>query len=109
MPETTTDLYRRGSASSPRLDHVRVGKDIDAFERDSILWVRGRSGGVSTFSRPGFGPHWWRLSQGYIYPGALDIVNDHGHHYSWEPNVDMPLATYGALLAAVHPHFIKVT
>ena len=109
MPETPTDLYRRGSASSPRLDHVRVGKDVEAFERDSMLWVRARSGGVSTFSRPGFGQHWWRLPQGYIYPDTVDVVNDYGHHYSWEPNVDMPLAKYVALLAAVHPHFIRVT
>ena len=42
MSETRTDLYRRGSASSPRLDHVRVGKDIEAFERDGIIWVRER-------------------------------------------------------------------
>jgi hypothetical protein len=109
MPETTTDLYRRGSASSPRLDHVRVGKDIEAFERDSMLWVRARSGGVSTFSRLAFGQHWWRLPQGYSYPDTLDVVNDYGHHYSWEPNVDMPLAEYVALLVAVHPHFIRVT
>ena len=47
--------------------------------------------------------------QGYIYPDTLDVVNDHGHHYSWEPNVDMPLAAYVASLAAVHPHFIRVT
>jgi hypothetical protein len=108
MPETTTDLYRRGSASSPRLDHVRVGKDIEVFERDSVLWVRARSGGVSTFSRPAFGQHWWRLPQGYSYPDTLDVVNDHGHHYGWEPNVDMPLTEYVALLVAVHPHFIRV-
>jgi hypothetical protein len=37
MPETTTDLYCRGSASSPRLDHVHVGKDIEAFERQYTL------------------------------------------------------------------------
>jgi hypothetical protein len=109
MPETTIDLYRRGSSSSPRLDHVRVGKDIDSFERDSMLWVRARSGGVSTFSRPGFGQHWWRLPQGYIYPEALYVVNDHGNHYNWEPNVDMSLANYIMLLAAVHPYFIKMT
>jgi len=86
-----------------------VGKDIEAFERDSVLWVRARSGGVSTFSRPAFGQHWWRLLQSYSYPATLDVVNDYGHHYSWEPNVDMPLAEYIALLVAVHPHFIRVT
>lgn len=109
MPETTTDLYRRGSASSPRMDHVRVGKDIYSFESDGMLWVRARSGGVSTFSKQGFGQHWWRLPRGYIYPDILYVVNDHGNHYNGEPNVDMPLAEYVALLAAVHPHCLKVT
>jgi hypothetical protein len=63
---------------------------------------------VSTFSRPGFGQHWWRLPQGYFFPDTLAVMNDHGHHYNWEPSVDMPFATYVALLAAVHPHFVKV-
>ena len=46
---------------------------------------------------------------GYTYPDALSVVNDHGNHYSWEPRVEMPLADYVALLAAVNPHFIKVS
>lgn len=53
MLETTTDLYRRGNAASPRLDHVRVGKDILTFERDGVVSVTAHSGGVSTFARPG--------------------------------------------------------
>ena len=109
MPETTTDLYRRGSASSPRMDHVRVGKDISPFERDGVLWVAARSGGVSTFASQGIGTHWWRLPQGYTYPDTLAVVNDHGNHYNWEPRADMPLAEYVALLAEVNAHFIKVS
>ena len=109
MPETTTDLYRRGSASSPRMDHVRVGKDITSFERDGVLWVAARSGGVSTFSSQGVGTHWWRLPRGYTYPDTLVAVNDHGNHYNWEPSADMPFAEYVTLLAAVHPHCIKVS
>jgi hypothetical protein len=109
MPETTTDLYRRGSAASPRIDHVRVGKDIAPFQRDGMLWVAARSGGVSTFSRQGIGTHWWRLPRGYIYPATLAVVHDHGNHYNWEPSVEMPLAEYVAFLAEVHPHFIKVS
>src|SRR4029453_15294359 len=84
MPETTTDLYRMGSASSPRMDHIRLGKDISPFEKDGVLWVVARSGGVSTFSMQGFGRNWGRLSQGDTYPYALSVVNDHGSHYSWE-------------------------
>jgi hypothetical protein len=109
MPETTTDLYRMGSTSSPRMDHVRLGKDIAPFEKDGVLWVAARSGGVSTFSMQGFRRNWWRLPQGYAYPDALSVVNDHGNHYSWEPRVEMPVADYVALLAAVNPHFMKVS
>ena len=109
MPETPTDLYRRGSALSPRMEHVRAGKDISLFERSGVLWVAARSGGVSTFSIQGFGRNWWRLPRGYVYPNDFHIVNDHGNHYNWEPNVDMPFSDYVALLAAVHPHFLKVS
>ena len=109
MPETTTDLYRMGSAASPRMDHVRLGKDISPFEKDGALWVTARSGGVSTFSMQGFGRNWWRLPQGYAYPDTLYVVNDHGNHYSWEPRVEMPVADYVALLAAVNPHFMKMS
>lgn len=109
MPETTIDLYWRGSASSPRMDHVRAGKDICPFERDGVLWVAARLGGVSTFSIQGFGKHWWRLPGGTTYPYALYVVNDHGNHYNWEPNADIPFSDFVALLAEVNPHFIKVS
>lgn len=108
MPETTTNLYRRGNASSPRMDHVRAGKDIYTFEKNGALWVAARSGGVSTFSIQDPGKNWWELPQGYIYPDNLYVVNDHGNHYSWEPHVDMPLSDYVVLLAALNPHFVKV-
>lgn len=108
MPETTTDLYRRGNASSPRMDHVRVGRDILTFAKDGVLWVTARSGGVSTFTRLGVGFHWWRIPRGYPYPETLMVVNDHGDHYAWEPRSDMPLTAYVALLATIHPHCIAV-
>ena len=90
------------------MDHVRAGKDIHTFEKNGALWVAARSGGVSTFSIQGPGKNWWELPQGYIYPDNLYVVNDHGNYYSWEPNVDMPLSDYVALLAALNPHFFKV-
>jgi len=91
------------------MNHVRAGKDISSFERDGILWVAARSGGVSTFSSQGVGQHWWRLPRGYTYPRTLYVVNDHANHYNWEPNADMPLSEYVAILAEVNPHFIKVS
>jgi hypothetical protein len=91
------------------MDHIRIGKDIYPIERNGVLWVAARSGGVSTFSRPGIGKNWWGLPQGFMYPTTLLVVNDHGNHYSWEPSVEMPLSNYVALLVAVNPHFIKVS
>jgi hypothetical protein len=107
MPQTTTDLYRRGNASGPRLTHVRIGKDIVAFPSGGTDWVSARSGGVSTFSVQGPGPNWWLLAAGFDHPDDLLVVNDHGDHYNWEPNVDLPLADYIRLLASVEPAFRK--
>jgi hypothetical protein len=96
MP-THTDLYRLGNASSPRMDNVRVGKDIETYDRNGDTWVQARSGGVSTFSSPigGVGnlaKNQWKLDRGYSYDPLLYVVNDHGNHYNWEPNRDMPLS-----------------
>ncbi|MND05885.1 hypothetical protein D3C83_269320 [compost metagenome] len=57
----------------------------------------------------GMGRNWWRLPRGYAYPDVLAVMNDHGNHDSWEPRVEMPVADYVALLAAVNPHFMKVS
>ena len=109
MPKTTTDLYRRGNVSGPRMTRVRTGKDMVTFPRGGADWVAARSGGVSTFSVQGQARNWWFLPAGLDYPGELVVVNDHGNHYNWEPNVDMPLAAFLALLASVEPAFRKVS
>jgi hypothetical protein len=109
MPQTTTDLFRRGNASSPRLTHVRIGKDIVTYASGGTDWVIARSGGVSTFSVQGLGPNWWLLPAGFDYPDDLLVVNDHGEHCNWEPNADLPLADYIRLLAGVEPAFRKVS
>ena len=109
MPKTNTDLYRRGNASGPRLAQVRNGKDIVAYLSQGVFWVAAHSGGVSTFSVQGPGKHWWLLPAGFDYPSELSVVNDHGEHYSWEPNVDLTLADFIALLASVEWAFRKVS
>src|SRR5262249_2060986 len=68
MPKTTTDLYRRGNASGPRMAHVRLGKDIVTFPKGASEWVAARSGGVSTISVQGPGTNWWCLPAGFDYP-----------------------------------------
>ncbi len=109
MATTTTDLFRRGNAASARLTHVRLGKDIDVFQINGVDWVAAHSGGISTFSVQPPGANWWLLPVGYDYPDDLALANDHGDHYSWEPNVDMTLADYIALLASVQAAFQKVS
>ena len=68
-----------------------------------------RSGGISTFAAQGPGRNWWLLPAGSDYPTELLVVNDHGNHYNWEPNIDLPLADFIALLASVEPAFVKVS
>lgn len=108
MPTTITDLYRRGNAGSSRMTHVRVGKDVPVFQINGIDWVAAHSGGVSTFSVQRPGANWWHLPAGYDYPDELAVVNDHGDHFNWEPNVEMPLADYITLLADVESAFQKI-
>jgi hypothetical protein len=109
MPQTITDLYRRGNAAGPRMARVRIGKDIVIYQNQGVDWVRAHSGGVSTFSVQGPGRNWWLLPAGFDYPADLSVVNDHGDHYSWEPNIDLPLTDFMALLASVEAAFRKVS
>jgi hypothetical protein len=91
------------------MDHIRIGKDISVYQYLGSTWVKAHSGGVSTFSRQGWGKNWWELESEYEYPDDLLVINDHGTHYSWEPNKDMPLSTYKNLLATVNQAFTKVS
>jgi hypothetical protein len=109
MAKTTTDLYRRGNATGPRMTHVRIGKDIVTYSRGGIDWVMAFSGGVSTFSTQGPGKNWWLLPRGSDYSDELDVVNDHGNHHSWEPNSDLPLADFLAFLASVESAFRRIS
>ncbi|MGL5794490.1 MAG: hypothetical protein ACRC06_08785 [Waterburya sp.] len=40
MVKTPVDLYRRGNANSPRMDNIRLNKDIAIYQRDGITWVK---------------------------------------------------------------------
>ena len=109
MARTTTDLYRRGNALGPRLSHVRVGKDLVTFFQNGIEFARAHSGGVSTFSSPGPGRNWWVLPAGTEYADEISVQNDHGNHYNWVPNLDMPLTDFVALLSTVEPSFTRIS
>lgn len=89
------------------MGHVRP-VDVVSFIQNGTEWVRGRSGGISTFSSltpPGRG-RIWRLPLGTPYPDELHLENDHDDYWSWEPARDMEVARYRALLAAVGRNFV---
>lgn len=54
---------------------------------------------------PQFPHREWGLCGGNF----LRVANDHGGHFSWEPQVDMPLIEFVALLASTESAFRQVT
>lgn len=109
MGNTTLDLFRVGNANSARLDQPRVGLDITVFGQGGVDWVRGRSGGISTFDARDntISGRWWVLRSGTDYnDNLLYVWNDFGNHWSWEPAIDMPLTSYISALALVNAKFV---
>jgi hypothetical protein len=106
MGTTPKALYRRGNATVPRIDNVRPS-DIAIISQTGVDWVRSRSGGVSCFDYtppPGTGRIWY-LPAGASYPDELYLRDDGNGHWNWEPEIDMTLADFKALLAAVGRNF----
>jgi len=109
MGTTTVDLFRVGNASGPRLEKVRPGIDIEVYRKDGEDWVKGRSGGASTFeSKKDTRKTWWRLPAGTKYDDRLFVWNDQDDHWSWEPASDMRLLDYVSALEAVNVDFTRV-
>lgn len=107
MGTTPKALYRRGNATSPRVDHVRPSTDIAVISQGGVGWVLRQSGGVSCFDYtppPGTG-RIWLLPAGAPYPDELYLRDDGNGHWSWEPENDMPLADFRAILAALGRNF----
>jgi hypothetical protein len=105
MATTTVTLYRNGNTTSPRLDNVR-DSDVVKFKHDDEEWVRGRQKGISTFDATAkvtakiFGPRWWILPEDSAVVDGLYVLNDNEPpgHWLFQPDRDMPLATYIDLL-----------
>ena len=70
-------------------------------------WVLGRSGGVSCFDyTPPLGTgKIWTLPAQTGYPDELYLRDDGNGHWNWEPENDMSLADFKALLVAVGRNF----
>lgn len=108
MLTTPIALYRRGNASSPRMDNVRP-QDVETYEAEGQVWVVVNSGGISTFANLGAGKNWWKLNQGTHIPDQLKLINDYGNHWSWEPGYTMPLEEYKIALHSIGALFQKVS
>lgn len=115
MAKTPVDLYRKGNATSPRMNNVRPNKDIAVYEQNGELWVREtleggqEPGGVSTFAIQGNGKNWWKLDAGTEIQPELELINDRGNHWLWKPRQAMPIEQYKAVLQQLGEFFYKVS
>ncbi len=106
------DLFRAGSAKSPRLDNVR-DRDIEIIIREGNAIVLPHTGGISVFNRmnPRLRGTWWRIRAGAPYPGELKIICDRElgvlRHYSVEPAFTMALQLYKSKLREFGKAFEK--
>src|ERR1019366_1369452 len=100
MGTTSITLYRMGNASGPKMENVRIkfpDPDIDTFtDTQGVVWVRGDSGGVSTWEAPvtGLKGKSWRIPAGTPFSDQLRVWNDQPGHWSWEPVQDMSLSEF---------------
>jgi hypothetical protein len=108
MEKTPVALYRMGNAHSPRMDNVRP-QDVECYEENHEIWVIANSGGISTFAAQGSGRNWWKLNQGTDIPIGLELINDYGNHWSWEPRYTMRLEEYKHALRLIGEVFYKVS
>ncbi|MGF1676981.1 MAG: hypothetical protein ACFCUV_25350 [Rivularia sp. (in: cyanobacteria)] len=114
MAKTPVDLYRRGSANSPKMDNVRPDKDVAVYEDNNEIWVmetlrEQSSGGISTFAKLGKGKNWWKLNAFTDIPAELELINDHGYHWLWKPSQNMPISKYKDALKLIGESFTKVS
>ncbi|MBK9991045.1 MAG: hypothetical protein IPP19_09995 [Verrucomicrobia bacterium] len=118
-----TELYRVGSSSSPKLDRVRIPRDIaftNTYQENGMVWIRAGLHGASLFTLNGikekmqfFDPEdmVWQLPRTINVPFGLGMKNDHSDHYVIHPLQNMPLDEFKgkvAELAKQAKAFIKV-
>jgi len=105
--ELQRPLFRSGNASSPNFSQNRALKDISAYEKSGIVYVRANGNGFSTFDHltTGMkhqGKNVWKIKKGVTIPFGLKIVHDRTPtkkgHFMIAPDKDMPLMKYLGLL-----------
>lgn len=96
---TPVDLWRRGNATSPRLDNIR-SQDVDTEKRGNIEFVLANGKGISCFDSRDSGTNWWKLPAGSLVVAGLTLINDNNPpgHWVFAPAQDMPLDEYRGLL-----------
>ena len=103
---TEVDLFRIGTAESPRLDKVRENKDVDLYQRNGVNLIRANGKSVSLFTedeirRTRFNGWIWKIPQGTPTPSGLGLYSDHKNHYMLCPVRDMTVNEYKALLGTL--------
>ena len=110
LPE---ELYRVGSTSSPKLDRIRIPRDVSfnqTYQSDGLTWIRPGKHGVSLFTLKGikekmafFDPAdtVWQLPKVVNLPITLGITSDHGEHYLIYPLQNMPLDEFKGEVAKI--------
>ena len=108
------DLYRFGNSVSPRLDHIRPGKDAKIQDRNGIKYIIADGNGISAFSSVPVGKgHAWKLRKGTPLPIGIKLVIDkrpnHQTHYMLAPEKTMKLSEFHALMDKLRESAIKVS
>ncbi|PCH44759.1 hypothetical protein WOLCODRAFT_133363 [Wolfiporia cocos MD-104 SS10] len=100
------NLYRSRAKNSPKLDNVRVGKDIKVDKEGD---VEPGSGGISTFAQSS---HTWKypwlLPENAELGDGLGAKNDHGGHWLIIPAAEISLDGYKHLLSELNGRCEKV-
>lgn len=120
---TEFDVYRLGNSSSPRLNHVRVPKDIPTYFVGPIEHVQPGLAGVSMMSEEGLQKridvarksgssvgHVWRISRNSPLPNGLVLREDSRDrtHLLICPAESMPLEKFRGLLLELAARCIYV-
>jgi hypothetical protein len=110
---TEFDVYRLGNSTSPRLDHVRVPKDIPTFFVGPIEHVQAGMFGISLMDKAGLERrieqakragstvgHVWRIARGVALPMGLAMREDPKDrtHLLLGPSTAMPIEKFRGLL-----------
>ena len=80
------DLFRRGGATKPRFDYIRLSPPKVAPEKFDLkvkivggkILIDHKSGGLSLFNKPDFrsGSDWWVIPKGSLLPPGFTISKD---------------------------------